>query len=177
MVKQSDSGKAPWPNKWILHSANSLPFPHGDLYLLCGLNMVAWLKINSRIKSQFRGGEEDVAERWKHLGTTSWDSHPFLRLETLKGSWEEWFPLSQNVPDLCIYSIHSLPLLLLRNFSWASYFPCLQSNSNLLWRPTVSVMWFNLLELWCALSPLPRETHRNFLWASLRELLAHNRFV
>lgn len=97
-VKQGDRGKATQPNKLILPSANSLPFPYGNLYLLCCLNMVAWLKINSRIKSQFRRGKEEVAELSKYLGTISWDSHPFLRAWNIRGQLGGVFSYESKCP-------------------------------------------------------------------------------
>lgn len=81
-VKQGDC-KATQPNKCVLPSASSFPFPYGNFY--CCLNIVAWLKISSRIKSQFRGEKEEVAELWKHLGTISQDSHCFWRAWNTRG--------------------------------------------------------------------------------------------
>lgn len=76
---------------------------HGNLYLLHSLNMVAWWQFNSRIKGKFRGGEEGSGRTLETPGHSLLGFPSLPGIETLKGSWEEWFPSSQNVTNLFTY--------------------------------------------------------------------------
>lgn len=105
-------------------------------------SMVAWQKIHFRIKSEWRGGGRGSHRTLETPGHNLGISIPpwaSKHSRAGEGSWEEGFPLSQNVIDLFTYSIHSLPLPLLASLSLALYFPYLQFNSNLLYQPAISI--------------------------------------
>lgn len=102
-------------------------------------SMVAWQKIHFRIKSEWRGEGGRSHRTLETPGRNLLGFLSFLGPPNTRGQLGGGLSSESNVIDLLTYSIHSLPLPLLRSLSCALYFPRFQFNSNLFQPPAHSI--------------------------------------